>query len=74
MFEIYKTTEGRKKTYLVFNGHCNFSKAIACAKKFFKVSEDHIDSDGCWILNDELYFEDPHKKNAKKMIAFFWHK
>lgn len=72
MFEIYTSIEGRKKTFLVFEGTEKPDVAFAAARKFFRVAEHHIAYRVCWILNDELYFEDPHKKTAKKKFAFFW--
>ena len=72
MYEIYKSTEGRKKTFLVFSGLEKPDEAIDAAKKYFKTAEDHLGISPCWILNDELYFEDPNKKTAKKKIAIYW--
>ena len=72
MFEIYKSIEGRKKTFLVFDGTANPVAAFKASAKFFKVSMKHIGYKLCWILNDELYFENPHKENAKRKFAFFW--
>ena len=73
MFEIYKSTEGRK-TFLVFSGLEKPETAYKASAKFFRVSEDHIGFKTCWILNDELYWEDPHKKAAKRKVASFWKK
>ena len=74
MYEVYISTEGKKKTYLVFDPNVNWDEVKKTAKKFFRVSEQHIDSDACWILNDELYFKNPNKKGSKKKIAVYWHK
>lgn len=74
MYEIYTSTEGKKKTYLVFDEPIALTEAELIAAKFFKVSKNHIGWDVCWILNDELYFENPHKKAAKKKVAIFWRK
>ena len=70
MFEIYKSIEGRK-TFLVFSGLEKPDVAFAAAKKFFRVAEHHLEVKVCWILNDELYWEDPHKKTAKRKVAIF---
>lgn len=74
MYEIYKSTEGRKKTFLVFDGRESPDVAFKASAKYFRVSEDHIGFKACWILNGDLYFEDPVKKKAKKKFAFFWTK
>ena len=74
MYEVYQTTEGRKKTFLVFDGKENTKVAYKASAKYFRVSEEHIDFKKCWILNNELYFEDPENKKAKVKFAFFWHK
>lgn len=74
MFEIYQTTEGRKKTYLVFKGTEHPDVAYKASAKYFKVSKNNIGFEKCWILNDDLYFEDPHNKKAKVKFAFFWKK
>lgn len=73
MFEIYKSIKGRK-TYLVFAGTEKADTAYEAAKKYFRVAEHHLSVNQCWILNDDLYFEDPHKKAAKKKIAIYWKK
>ena len=74
MYEIYQTIEGRKKTFLVFDGKEKPDAVFTAAKKYFRVAEHHLAITTCWILNDELYFEDPHDKKAKKMVALYWNK
>lgn len=74
MFEIYKSYSKRKKTFLVFEGTEKPDVAFAAAKKFFRCAEHHLGISTCWILNDELYFEDPYKKAAKKKVAIYWRK
>lgn len=69
MFEIYQSIEGRKKTYLVSTwagGFClNRESFINEAKRYFHVSRERIICLRAWILNDELYLEDPHLRNEK---------
>lgn len=72
MYEIYQTIEGRKKTFLVFDGKEKPDAVFTAAKKYFRVAEHHLAITTCWILNDDLYFEDPHDKKAKKMVALYW--
>lgn len=62
MFEIYKAIKSRK-TYLVSDGKaCDLFQD---AKKHYKCAVNRIALKECWILNDELYFKDPHNKKAK---------
>lgn len=66
MFEIYQSIEGRKKTYLVSIGFCfNRESFINVAKRYFHVSRERIICLRAWIVNDELYLENPHLKNKK---------
>jgi hypothetical protein len=42
------------------------------AKKFFRCSEAHLEVVNGYVLNDELYLEDPHKRGTKlKCVAFY---
>lgn len=69
MFEIYKSYKGRK-TYIVSDEQ--FHETVAYAKKYFRCSEAHIECKCVWILNEELYLEDPHSKKAKKHWGAWW--
>lgn len=69
MFEIYKAINGRK-TYLVSNEK-KAESLYQYAKKHFKVAGNKLEIRIGWILNDELYLEDPHKKHThRKWIAY----
>lgn len=69
MFEIYQSIEGRKKTYLVSTwarGFClNRESFVNEAKRYFHVSRERIICLRAWIVNDELYLEDPYLRNEK---------
>ena len=75
MFEIYQSIEGRKKTYLVstwVRGFCfNRESVINEAKRYFHVSRERIICLRAWIVNDELYLEDPHLRNEKMCWAAY---
>lgn len=73
MFEIYRSIKGRK-TFLVVDEYSKYREVEKEATKFFRVSKRHLQWQKCWILNDELYFEDPCNKKAKKMVAISWRK
>ena len=69
MFDVYTSIEGRKKTYLVSNEQ--YHATMNYAKKYFKLPESKITVKCGWVLNDELYLEDPHKKGSHKhWVAF----
>lgn len=75
MFEIYEgrtEKQNRKKTYLVDEPWTSYIDMREAAKKFFRCSEAHLEIVNGWVLNDELYLEDPHKRGAKiKIVAFY---
>ena len=79
MIEIYKTEGNKQKTYLVadFNHWKIKTRAdddkleefITYAMRYFKVKPDRLFMTSVWVLNDEMYLEDPHKKGQKKCTA-----
>ena len=75
MFEIYEgrtEKQNRKKTYLVDEPWTSYICMCEAAKKFFRCSEAHLEVVNGYVLNDELYLEDPHKRGAKlKCVAFY---
>lgn len=78
MVEIYKSEAKHPKTYLVadFN-HWKMKKGdqdkledlINYSMKYFKVKCNRLFLTTVWILNDEMYFENPHKKGQRKCSA-----
>ncbi len=74
MYEIYigRTERNRKKTYLVDEPWTSYIDMYEAARKFFKCSPAHLEITNGYVLNDELYLEDPHKRGAKiKCVAFY---
>lgn len=77
MFEIYKACEGRN-TYIVSKEPFNITisrkqvyEIRKYAKQHYKCSEKRLEVCAGWILNDELYLENPNKKGAvKHWIAY----
>lgn len=78
-YEIYegRTDRNRKKTFLVFPFRKNFDikwvivlKSVAA--KHFRVKVHHIDLCTGYVLNDELYFENPRKKGTKAVFFAYW--
>lgn len=73
-FEVFigRTEQNRKKTYLVAEPGTTYIRMCEAAKKFFRCSEAHLEIVNGYVLNDELYLEDPHKRGAKlKCVAFY---
>ena len=74
MYEVYKSLKG-KKHYLVFKSKFVSQDNVTAATRYFRCSEKNIYIQEGWILNDELYFENPHKKGSKKVYAIsHWRK
>lgn len=72
MFEIYKSFAKKPKTYIVATRpNEKYENIMPYAKKFFRCSEAHIEVVDGWILNGELYLEDPGRKAKKRTIAFY---
>ena len=79
MIEIYKTEGNKQKTYLVadFNywkiktraDDDKLEEFITYAMRYFKVKPDRLFMTSVWVLNDEMYLEDPHKKGQKRCTA-----
>lgn len=79
MVEIYKSEGNRQKTYLVEDIRLGKMKTRADDQKledfinysirYFKVRPDKLFMTAVWILNDELYLEDPHKRGTKQRTA-----
>jgi hypothetical protein len=64
--EVYKALNSRK-VYLVFNR--SEHTLIRESTKYFKVSKKDLLLREAYLYNDELYFENPHKKGTKKCIT-----
>ena len=79
MIEIYKSEGKKQKTYLVedirlskmkgYADHQKLDDFISYSVRYFKVKPNRLFMTSVWILNDELYLEDPHKRGAKQRTA-----
>lgn len=79
MVEIYKSEGKRQKTYLVediklgkMKGYADSQKLedfISYSMRYFKVRPNRLFMTAVWILNDEMYLEDPHKRGSKQCTA-----
>lgn len=74
MFEIYQSTEGRKKTYIVSERIVGSAaeQLREYAIKHFKSLADHIEIKVGYIWDGMLYLEDPHKRDKKKVLVAYW--
>lgn len=68
MYEIYHAIIGRK-TYVVCSG--TMMETFKAADRHYRINKDYIRVRNAWIINDELYFENPHKKGQKKVWAAY---
>lgn len=79
MFEIYKSEENKPKTYLVADIRLSEMKSyvddqkledfIRYSMRYFKVKPNRLFMTSVWILNDEMYLADPHKRGTKQRTA-----
>ena len=67
-YEIYYKTEGKKKTYLVFEKKM---LNIDQAKKFFRCSFLHLKIVDGYILNDELYLDYRPRKSRRVCVVYY---
>lgn len=70
-YDIYKSTEGRKRTYVVSKYYYDACKG---AERYFHVSENKTTCVSGWVIGDSLYFDDidaPRSRNRKSVwIAY----
>ena len=66
MYEVYESIKGRK-LYLVFDKKATYQDIVSESRKYFRCSDAFLEVEVGWILNDELYLEDPHKKGTRKV-------
>ncbi len=79
MVEIYKSEGKKPKTYLVADIRLSEMKSyvddqkledfISYSMRYFKVRPNRLFMTSVWVLNDEMYLEDPHKRGAKQRTA-----
>ena len=68
MFEIYEATSLRKH-YLVFDRSVKYADAVKAAKVYFCCGEKNLNIEKGWVVDDDLYLEDPHIKGARVVCA-----
>ena len=78
MIEIFKSEGKNPKTYLVEDIRLSRMKKgdsqkledfILYSTRYFKVRPDRLFMTSVWVLNDEMYLVDPHKRGAKQRTA-----
>ena len=75
-YEIYYKTEGRKKTYLVFDWKYRsdakyFIGIKNIARKYFKSSIDRIEVVPGYVLSDELYLDYRPVDSKQVAVAYY---
>lgn len=78
-YEIYESIEGRKKTYLVADvnylnlkgcfDHQKLEDFISYSMRYFKVKSNRLFMTSVWVVGDEMYLENPHKRGSKQLTA-----
>lgn len=68
MFEVYVSLKG-KKHYLVFDRKTLYMDCVEAATRHFRCGEKNLEVEQGWVLNDELYLEDPHVKGSKRVVV-----
>lgn len=79
MVEIYKSEGKKPKTYLVSDinylnmkgkaDHQKLEDFISYSMRYFKVKPHRLFMTLVWVLNDEMYLADPHKRGTKQRTA-----
>lgn len=78
MIEVYKSEGKNPKTYLVEDIRLNRMKKgdsqkledfILYSTRYFKVRPNRLFMTSVWVLNDEMYLANPHKRGAKQRTA-----
>lgn len=71
-FDIYKSEGGKPKVFIVDNHqHSLGFDLMKEGKKRFKYSFDKLKMDWVFIVGDELYTENPHKRGQKVRLAIW---
>ena len=68
-FEIYEGFTKRKKKYIVVNAEFVGEEDLSFCKKFFHCSDKHLYIAAGYILDKNLYLEDPESKKAKDVFV-----
>lgn len=61
MCEIYKSIKGRKKSYIIGE---NLAEAKKTARRYFHCTDYDLFMEKGWLLDEELYLDNPHTKGA----------
>lgn len=79
MVEVYKSEGKKPKTYLVadinyfkLKGHFDHQKLedfISYSIRYFKVKTNRLFMTSVWVVGDEMYLENPHKRGSKQLTA-----
>lgn len=70
-FEIYESTEGKKRRFFVVPvGKYQTDDIARYAKKFFKVSANKLAFDMGYVINDELWL-DERPEGSKPVLVLY---
>lgn len=72
MIEIYKGFHKKEKTYVVATKKSEYPALVPYAARLLKVSKEHIYFTEGWLLDKQLYLDNPHNSKAKRVgVAFY---
>ena len=69
-FEIFRSEEGKPRVFIVdMEFRASLVELIKAGVKYFKYSANKLKVGKVWIVGDELYLDDPHKRGQKVRLA-----
>lgn len=70
-FEIFESTEGKKRRFFVVPiGKYLSDDIVRYAKRFFKVSADKLALDTGFVINDELWLDERPEGSKTVFVVF----
>lgn len=72
-YEVYKSEDKKPRTYIVSVNRIKtawrYIDFTRMAKRYFKYSWKKLQALYVWVIGDELFLENPHRKGQRKRIA-----
>ena len=72
MKQIFEEFKAGRKTYLVFYATSLNFYIMYAARKRFHCTEEHLEVATGYVVKDELYFDNPHKKSQKRVLVIHY--
>lgn len=69
-YEIFRSEDGKPRVFIVdTHFKCSIGELLKEGTKYFKYSTKKLKVGKVWIVGDELYLDDPHKRGQKVRLA-----